>query len=242
MTNPNSVGSQPRPERSIGFAFDTGREIGRRVLGNLQGSPVAFVKIGAHPDLSLARLTDDVRDTLPQAEIIADLQKFGTEPSNPPGSVAQGIARGGAETVIVAPFLGPKVFQAHVEAAREAGLDVIMAGCPPQGKGIYKREGGYLDDDMPWRSLAKAATIGVTRFVVTPPRLAAYAHAAYEHVGEEAQLYVPGLKHGATIPDENMLGRANIHGIFGSDFVNSDDPRFTAQRLQDLVESIGWDC
>jgi len=165
--------------------------------------------------------------------IIYDHQKAGTDIPPMGEKFASVCSKAGVDAVIFFPQAGPETEKAWIEAAKQAGLGVIVGG-EMTHPCYLKGDNGFIDDSSPKRMYEIAIEAGVVDFVVPgnkPEKIASYKE-LFESKGIEPVLYSPGLvAQGGEITESAKAAGNKWHAIVGRGIYKADDKKKAAEEL-----------
>lgn len=162
----------------------------------------------------------EIRAQSPNAGIIYDHQKGGTDIPGLGPKFASALAGAGVDAAILFPFGGAATERRWIEACQKAGLTVLV-GAEMTQEEFFETEGGFIAQSAPGKIFEIASRMGVTDFVVPgnkAPRVAHYQKLLATLVGGNGfTLYAPGfISQGGDITETGLAAGANWHAIVGS--------------------------
>jgi orotidine-5'-phosphate decarboxylase len=165
--------------------------------------------------------------------LIYDHQKAGTEIPDTAKPFMKTLAGAGVDAVILFPFAGPTAERAWIEAAQEAGLDVIV-GAHMTHSNFVENDNGYIPAKSIERIFRLAATVGVKHYVVPGNNPAAIA-AIRMQLGADVPdpvFYAPGFSsQGGEIAAAREAAARRWHAIVGRAIYEASDVRLAVENL-----------
>ena len=168
--------------------------------------------------------------------IIYDHQKGGTDIPDLGEAFINSVASSGVDALILFPFGGRLTLEKWVEAAKMAGITILIGGQMTQA-GFLEKEGGFVANQGPEAIYRQAARLGVKNFVVPGNRLdlaVSYKRVIFQEIGgEEVVFYAPGFgfQEGEITKANKVLGN-RWHPIVGRSIYRADHP---AEALKELI-------
>ncbi len=170
--------------------------------------------------------------------IIYDHQKAGTDIPDLGKKFASVCRNAGVDAVILFPQAGPATEKAWIEAAKQAGLEVIVGG-EMTHPNYLKSDDGFIDDSGPKRMYEIAIEAGVKDFVVPgnkPEKISEYRK-LFESKKVDAVLYAPGLiTQGGEITEAGKAAGEKWHAIVGRAIYQAPDIKKAAEELTRQLE------
>jgi orotidine-5'-phosphate decarboxylase len=192
-----------------------------RVARAVAGHPfVSSFKVGFALGLSagLPRAVEALR-AFTDKPIIYDHQKAGSDIPDTGVLFARTMRASGISEAIVFPQAGPATLEAWVTALREAEVEPVV-GTLMTHAAYLEREGGYLRDGFVAEAFARAAALGVRRFVVPLTKPDVVRSVSFP---KGAVFYSPGF--GAQGGDAHAFAQlAEHHLIAGRSLMGARDP------------------
>ena len=146
----------------------------------------------------------------------------------------------GADAIIIFPQAGPESEKAFIQAAQDAGTDIIVGG-EMTHPAYLAADGGYLADDTPQRIYTIAAEMGVRDFVVPgnkPAKIKAYRE-LLENLGIQPVLYSPGLlAQGGLVEESARAAGQQWHAIVGRGIYGQPDAQSMRKAAEELVKVL----
>lgn len=165
--------------------------------------------------------------------VIYDHQKAATDIPAMGEKFANVCSEAGVDAVILFPMAGPKTEKAWIEAAKNAGLGVIVGG-EMTHPAYLKEDEGFIDSDAPKKMYEIAAETGVLDFVVPgnkPEKIKEYRE-FLESKDIEPVLYSPGLvAQGGEITESAKAAGKTWHAIVGRGIYKAEDKKKAAKEL-----------
>jgi orotidine-5'-phosphate decarboxylase len=196
---------------------------------------VGAYKIGAALGLSvgLKAVVQAARDYT-NKPLIYDHQKAGTDIPDTADEFMGVLREAGITAVILFPLSGPDTQLAWTNAAKAAGLAVIVGGHMTHSRFLASR-GGYIVDDATKRIYEQAATQDIYDFVVPgnqPDVIQTIREFLTERRPADAQVpifYAPGfIAQGGRLSDAARAAGPRWHAIIGRNIYEAGDIRRAA--------------
>ena len=185
---------------------------------DLQG--IGGYKIGFSLGLrfGLPKVMQQIRD-ITQKPVIYDHQKGATDIPDTAKQFAEACAEAGVTSVIYYPQSGPQSLKKWIEEPQKQGLGVIV-GTEMTHPGFLKSEGGFIDDQAPFKMLEIALEMGVTEFAVPgnkPQKILEYRKLIEQKLAAgKYSLYSPGLvAQGGEVSESARAAGERWHAIIG---------------------------
>ncbi|NYZ76758.1 orotidine 5'-phosphate decarboxylase [Candidatus Micrarchaeota archaeon] len=222
-------------DRSIVIACDAPLNIYKKILeqtadiGAVGGYKLGFYLGLRHGLPKLVKLTREYTDK----PLIYDHQKAATDIPDTGKKFMEVCTDAGIDAVILFPQAGPETEKAWIEAAKGAGLGIIVGGLMTH-KAYVKSDGGYIDDGAIIPMYVNAAKLGVTEFVVpgNKPDKITEIRKALEAQGVKPVFHAPGfIAQGGEITDAARAAGERWHAIVGRAVYESKDMRKTVLGL-----------
>lgn len=165
--------------------------------------------------------------------VIYDHQKAATDIPDVGEKFAEACKDCGADAIIFFPQSGPATEKAWIEAAKNAGIGVIVGGEMTHAN-YLQSDSGFIADDAPKKMYGIAADLGVRDFVVPgnkPEKILEYKN-FLESKGIEPVLYSPGLiAQGGEITESAKAAGKRWHAIVGRALYNAENINAAAREL-----------
>ncbi len=149
--------------------------------------------------------------------LIYDHQKAGTDIPDTAGQFMRDLKASGMDAVILFPQSGPRTQVAWTGEAIQQGLTVFVGGEMTHPK-FLRSDGGYIANEAPDETYARAARQGVNHFIVPgnkPDRIKHYRELIMAE-GVDPVFASPGLvAQGGSISEATKVAGDNWHGIVG---------------------------
>lgn len=187
-----------------------------------------------------------VRERVEQAgfagPIIYDHQKGGTDIPDLGPEFAEMLRDCHIPAAILFPFGGVATQEFWIKACQEAGIIVLVGGHMTH-KGFLTTEGGYIAPEVPALIYRRAASWGVTHFVVPgnkPDLVAKYREVVEGELGEgKATFYAPGfIEQGGVISEAAKAAGEWFHGIVGRAVTKAEDKVAALQELTSQLAAL----
>lgn len=175
--------------------------------------------------------------------LLYDHQKYGTDiPEVCGGEILKIIKEAGVDGLIIFPHAGIKTLKATVDGCHSHGLTPIVGGVMTH-QGFLVKEGGYIEDNAPERTIRDAAKLGVEHFVLPGNRVELMRRLKKIIVSyiDEPRILFPGVGSGqggnikeafqSTLP-------APSYAIVGRSIYRSKDMKKAARDLWKEVEDL----
>lgn len=149
--------------------------------------------------------------------LIYDHQKAGTDIPDTGKAFMHMLRDAGINSIIIFPFTGPATQTAWIEAALEAGLNLICGGHMTH-KNFIASDGGYIDDAAIDKIYSVAANMGITDFVVpgNKPEIIEKIKKSLISNGIDPIFYSPGfVSQGGKISEATKAAGSKWHAIVG---------------------------
>ncbi len=170
----------------------------------------------------LPLIVKTIRTIHPDAIVIYDHQKAGTDIPKIAEEFAATMAYASIDAAIIFPMAGPETQKAFIESLQKRSIGVICGG--EMTHKCYKAsEGGYINGEALEKIYALSAELGVTDFVVPGNRadkMVAYKK-LIEYKGITPTFYSPGLiDQGGSIAEAGNAAGPFWHAICGTAVYN----------------------
>ncbi len=183
----------------------------------------------------LPRVVERVKNLYPEAVIIFDHQKAGTDVPFTGKKFARRMKESGVDAAIIFPESGPETQKAWTQELLEREIGVLVGG-EMTHKGYKRSEGGYIADDALEEMYVNGAKQGVTDFVVPgnrTERICVYKK-IIEEMGIKPAFYAPGfIGQGGVISDAAKVAGDKWHAICGRAVYNPNGK----DNLDDVTEN-----
>lgn len=195
---------------------------------------VGAYKIGATLGLTygLPKLANMARKHT-NKPLIYDHQKAGTDIPDTGKAFMKMLKDAGIDSIIIFPLSGPSTQLAWIEAAAEAGLNLICGGYMTH-KSFVVSDGGYIADEATERIYLNAFNAGVVDFVVpgNKPEVISRIRKRLEEKNAKAVFYSPGfISQGGKISDAAVAAGSYWHAIVGRAIYEAADIKAAVELL-----------
>jgi orotidine-5'-phosphate decarboxylase len=204
--------------------------------GKRNGKVVAF-KVGLEQALwyGLPRVVGTIKSIFPEAVVIYDHQKAGTDIPALGMNFARVCKKSGVDAVILFPESGPETERAWMYHALNAGLKVLVGGWMTH-KAYAVSEGGWILDEKILEMYKVGARAGIRNYVVpgTKPQIIKQIRDVIVAEGiADPILYSPGFlgKQGGVIEEAAAVAGDKFHAIAGTAIISAENRRAAMKML-----------
>jgi len=172
---------------------------------------------------SLPTVVESVKNVRPDAVVIYDHQKGGTDIPAMGKKFANRMKKAGVDAAILFPMAGPETQKAWTEALFENDIGVLIGG-EMTHEGYRHADGGYIHDGAPEEMYINGADHGVTDFVVPgnkPEVIELFRDVLINECGIDPVFYAPGfVAQLGKVTDAAKVAGHKWHAITGRGIYN----------------------